>query len=105
MTISIQGIFTIENYYFAKPKYISGNMNYVNLIRGWINSKDIVRLIIADDRETKINDLFFVESLDFNENSKSNGDVNYTIVLREYRPLDDFDDSVNKNYGLNKKRK
>lgn len=85
MTINLEGIFTVKkSNYTNQLKYTSKTINYVNLIKGWINSKDIVRLIIASKDETKLNSEFYIEDITYSEDSTSNGDINYRITFREF---------------------
>lgn len=90
MNISLEGIFSVnEDYPFINKKTcaVVYAIDYVNIIRDWIDAKDIIRLIITEDVQTKINALFHIETIKYSEDNTSNGDINYTITLREYRPL------------------
>ncbi len=89
ITVTLEGMFSvIESSYLNRKTYaVTIVDDYVDLIRKWINNKDVVRLIIADESTTKINLEFLIEDLTYSEDDKSNGDINYILKLREYRAL------------------
>lgn len=86
--IRIEGFFTTKDYCFVnKTTYqVSEVMDYVRLIKRWINEKLIIRMVIASD-VTKLNARFYVENIKYSENNESNGDINYVIDLKEYRSM------------------
>lgn len=90
MHIPLTGFFTVKEYYFAnKPSYsVSSCMDYVNLIKMWVDTKAIIRLIVTNNSITNINALFYVESITYSEDNTSNGDINYSISLKEYRAME-----------------
>lgn len=87
-TVTIEGIFTVENYSFVNRKtYNASNaMDYVNLIKKWKNNKSVIRLIIANKVSTKCNSLFYIESIKYSQNDGTD-DINYSITLRGYKKL------------------
>ena len=89
ISVTLEGIFSvIESSYLNRKTYPASTVDdYVNLIKKWINSKDIIRLIIADENTSKINLEFFIEDITHWEDDKSSGDINYIIKLREYRAI------------------
>ncbi len=56
----------------------------MNLIQGWVDKQNLVRLIIGDENTTKINELFMIESILWGESNQDNGDIPFTIWLREF---------------------
>lgn len=89
ITIDLESLFCLSNETYVNRVTYSVNsvIEYVKLIENWILNKDIVRLIISDENETKINTEFLIEEIISSEDNKSNGDINFRIRLREYRPL------------------
>lgn len=90
MSITIDGMFSLkyESGYVHAPRHpVEYAINYVDIFKQWIDHKDIVRLIIIDGIETKVNALFYVSTIKYSENNTSNGDIDYTLTFREYRPL------------------
>lgn len=89
IAVTLEGIFSvIESSYLNRKTYPASTANdYVDLIKKWINNKDIIRLIIADENTTKINLEFLIEDITYYEDDKSNRDINYIIKLREYRAI------------------
>lgn len=82
-TMVIPSFFPVRGYTFAKNPFYPPF--YIERINGWIERKAVVRLVITDGEQTKLNQLYEVESLKLGEDSESNGDINYTLTLREYR--------------------
>ncbi len=89
IAITLEGMLsTKQTNYLNRVTYaVSMVDDYVNLIKKWIDDKDIIRLIIADENTTKINQEFLIEDIMYSEDDKSNGDINYILKLREYRKL------------------
>lgn len=87
--IRFEGLFTTYEYPFLnKVTYpVSHAMDYINLLKKWVDSKTIIRFIIANEGVTRVNEEFYVENINYSEDNKSNGDINYIIDLREYRPM------------------
>ncbi len=90
-SIKIEGFFTVQDYDFKNssgggvaPTHV---MAYVNLIRNWITLKCIVRLIIAEQTGARINERFYIESLTVTEKKEDNGDIPFSLQLRQYTPL------------------
>ncbi len=89
ITITIDGFFTTHNYEFAKPHTvpISTTFDYVKLIKEIKDHGEIIRLVIADDKSTKINKQFLISDLKYFEDNESNGDINYSITFKEFREM------------------
>lgn len=91
LNVTLEGVFSVnEDYPFLNKKTydnIEYSIDYVNLITSWIETKDIIRLVITEGTQTKINAIFYIEAIKYSEDNTSNGDINYTITLREYKPL------------------
>lgn len=88
-SISISSFFPTREYIFAnKPTVGVGVvMDYINLIKKWIDDDAIIRFIIADEKGARINERFKIESIKTSETREDNGDIPYTINLRQYTPL------------------
>lgn len=76
-----------ENEYVFSNKTLNSAVEYVNVIKKWVDDKAIVRFIISDGVSTKINEQYYIESIVYSEDGQSNGDINYTITLREFRKM------------------
>lgn len=91
ITLSLESFFPKvgSDYYFTNRVTFPVNtaMDYVTKIKEWVDNHTVIRLVIADSISSKINRRFYVESIRFNEDNESNGDINYTVTLREYREL------------------
>ncbi len=89
INVMLEGFFSVKNesYVNMQTYPVNNCIDYVELIKKWKNDKSIIRLIIADEEVTKINSLFYIESITYSENHESNGDINYRISLKEYREL------------------
>lgn len=89
ITVILESFFSTkeENYVNRQTYAVNNTFEYVELIKKWINNKDIIRLIIADENVTKINAEFYIEEIVYKESNETNGDIDYTIKLREYRKL------------------
>jgi hypothetical protein len=88
-SITIRGFFPKQDYPFVKKGTLSLNMpmDYVLLIKKWIKDKAIMRFIVADQTGVRINEQFYIENIDYGESNEDNGDITYTIKLRQYIPL------------------
>ncbi len=105
--IKITGFFTVQDYDFKNsssggvaPTHV---MAYVNLIRNWITMKSIVRLIIAERTGARVNERFYIEELTISEKKEDNGDIPFTLQLRQYTPLQE-EQPKGKNSQNNVKR-
>lgn len=89
ITIKLSCFFSTNNYNYVNRKTYSVNnpFEYVKLIKNWIDNKEIIRLIIADEESTRINKEFLIEDITYSEDGQSNKDINYTITLKEYIKL------------------
>lgn len=76
-----------ENDYVFSNKTLNSAFDYVNVIKKWIDNKTVVRFIISDGISTKINEQYYIESIVYSEDGQSNGDINYSITLREFRKI------------------
>lgn len=87
--IKISGIFTVKDYIFAKKPTvpIHTEMDYVLLVKKWIDSRTIVRVVVADESGAKINEKFYIEFITYRQSKEDNGDINYDISFKQYTPL------------------
>lgn len=103
-TIILKCFFPEQEYIFSKNSE-SKAMDYVNIIKKWIDEKSVVRLIISDDSSTKVNNQYYIENIGYGEDGESNKDINYTITLREYRQMHVKDIISNSVIAVNKNKK
>lgn len=89
ISVQLEGFFTSKQYPFVNKSVAlaSSPMEYIDKIKKWVDEKSIIRLVISNESETKINKQFFVENIKYSENSQSNGDIDYIISLREFRQM------------------
>lgn len=87
--LTLQSFFTTKGYSFAR--YVGTVLqyaeDYVKLIAGWIEAKDIMRVIIADDDGPRVNERFYIETITPGEKHGDNGDIPFTMSFRQYTPL------------------
>ncbi|WMI81602.1 LysM peptidoglycan-binding domain-containing protein [Anaerotignum sp. MB30-C6] len=88
-SISISSFFPTREYIFGKKPTVgvSGVMDYTHLIKKWIDDDSIIRLVIADEKGARVNERFKIQSIKYGEKREDNGDIPYTIELRQYTPL------------------
>lgn len=88
-SLTLSCFFTAKDYRFVRKGGVSVNnaMDYVSLIRKWLEAKDIIRVVIADERGARINEQFYIEDITFGEKREDNGDIPYTIAFRQYTPM------------------
>lgn len=86
--IRLESFFTTKDYRFARYVGTTVNhaMDYVKLISGWIEAKDIIRVIIADKNGPRVNERFYIEDLLTGETYGDNGDIPFTISFRQFTP-------------------
>lgn len=89
-SLSLSGFFTTNDYSFAKEPTasISKTFDYVTYVKNMCENKEVVRVIIACDTHTAVNEQFYVESITYDEDNTTNGDINYVIKLKEYKKLE-----------------
>lgn len=87
--ITLQSFFTTKDYSFARYVGTTVNhvMDYVKLIAGWVDAKDVIRVIIADDDGPRVNERFYIEDFTTGEAYGDNGDIPFTISFRQFTPL------------------
>lgn len=106
MSLSIESFFPASDseYDFVnRVTFVATDaMDYVNKIKQWVDNKSIIRCIVTDSLSSKINTLFYVENIRFWEDDESNGDINYVISLREYRPMNTVKTSVGKTQNASR---
>lgn len=73
-----------ERSYAFNGGYTGNPYGAVELINGWISDKEIVRFIVSD---TPINISVMPSSLEYGEDGGT-GDVEYTLLLKEYRSME-----------------
>lgn len=102
---SISGFFPENEYSFCRSSGISANtaMDYVETLKAWMDDGDIVRVVVADDKGAKINEQFYIESIDYSSKYEDNGDIPFTIRFRQYVPLNVL--TVQKSSTANAARK
>lgn len=85
----IEGFFPNQSYSFQNKSTVAVQtaMDYVSLLQRWIAAKEPIRFIVADGAGSRINDLFFIESVTYAEEQADYGDICYTIQLRQYTQL------------------
>lgn len=88
-SLTLSCFFTTKEYKFARRGGVSVNhaMDYVLLIRKWIEAKDIIRVVIADESGARVNEQFYIEDITFGEKREDNGDIPYNISFRQYTPM------------------
>lgn len=92
MTLTLDGLFSINEGHYLNEQTLPGGviqnaMDYVDLIKKWIFDKDIVRVVITKDIKARLDTDFYIESIKYIEDGETVGDIKYTIIFREYRPL------------------
>lgn len=90
ITFTLEGLFSINEYHYLNPQTLPENtiktsMDYVTLIKKWIDSKDITRVVIAKGIDVKIDSNFYIESISYSEDGQTVGDITYSIIFKEYR--------------------
>lgn len=91
--ISITGIFSTNENRKLNPNMmgqdIQETIDYVNVIKEWQKSKDIIRVLIIERNATKsiLDDKFYIKSLSTDGEYAALGDINYTIEFVEYREV------------------
>lgn len=88
-TIRIESFFTVQAYPFVNQVTypVSHPMDYIKLIDRWIEEKSLIRFVVASLGVTRMNSLFYIENINYSENQKSNGDIDYVLDLKEYRAM------------------
>ena len=95
--VTIEGFFSVnENYSFLNRNTIgaSNAMDYVNYLNKWLDNKVLIRLIITDEITSKCNMICKIESLKYSQNDGTD-DINYMLVIREYKSLNAVTKVVN----------
>lgn len=89
LSISISGFFPENDYSFTKDSGVSVGtaMGYVELLEGWINDGDIVRIVIADSKGAKVNAPFYLSRLVYGTKKEDNNDITFTLYAEEYIPM------------------
>ncbi len=88
-SIVLEGFFTTKEYDFRNRVTVPVQtaMDYVRLLVRWCKEKALVRLVIADEEGAKINAVFHIESIKYGQKKEDNGDITYTLHLREHTPM------------------
>lgn len=88
-SITISSFFPARDYPFVrKGSILLGNAaEYVKKLEQWKDAKDIIRLVIADNGGARVNEQFYIEDITSGERKEDNGDITYTINLRQYTPM------------------
>ena len=85
----ISGFFPENDYSFARESGVGVNcaMDYVELLEGWIRDGDIIRVVVADGKGSRINGQFHLERVEHGTKKEDNGDIPFTMHFREYTPM------------------
>lgn len=88
--VQLEGLFTVNDYPFATSATVDVTyaMDYVFIIEEWVVGKALIRLVIADADTTKINEVFYIDSIKYSESNEDNGDIVYQINLSQYTPME-----------------
>jgi len=86
-SLTLQSFFPVRAYPFAGRGGVGDPMDTVSLLRKWLEAKDIIRVVIADERGARINEQFYIEDITFGEKREDNGDIPYSIAFRQYTPM------------------
>ena len=86
---SISGFFPDNDYSFARYSGVGANtaMDYIDTLESWMDAGDIIRVVVADDRGSKINEQFYINGIDYSSKQEDNGDIPFTIHFKQYTPL------------------
>lgn len=86
--IKIESFFPSHEYEFSPGSTEDADpMRTVEMIKRWITDKTVLRLIIADNISTKVNGRFVIEDFVYSVKSEGNSDIDYTLTLTEYTPI------------------
>lgn len=85
-TMTLKSFFPGQDYDFAKK--VMEPMEYANKIKGWIDKKSVIRLVITDGATSKVNRTYLIESIILSETDETNGDLDYSLTLREFRKIE-----------------
>lgn len=85
----ISGFFPENDYSFVRNSNVSVNtaMDYVDLLKGWIEDGDIIRVVVADGKGSKINGQYYLARLEYSSKMADNGDIPFTAHFEEYTPI------------------
>ncbi|HLO11482.1 MAG TPA: LysM peptidoglycan-binding domain-containing protein [Pseudoneobacillus sp.] len=83
-TYSISSFFPSVRPYFAERLDISAPMKYVGLFQTWMDNKNVLLLQVTN---TNINEQVTIRSFEWEEKGGTVGDVEYTIELKQYKPV------------------
>lgn len=85
----ISGFFPENDYSFARDPNVGVNcaMDYIDLLKGWIQDGDIIRVVVADGKGAKINGQYHLARLEYDSKMKDNGDIPFTAYFEEYTPM------------------
>lgn len=89
--LSFESFFPAQQYDFAQCAY-EESYSYVDKLKGLMENNTTLHLIIT---ETDVNMQCTIESFSYGE-AERNGDVNYSLSLKEYREFKNTDVSTNK---------
>lgn len=86
---SISGFFPENDYSFVRSSGVGANtaMDYVETLQSWMEAGDIIRVVVADDRGSKINEQFYIERITYGSKQEDNCDIPFTIVFQQYVPM------------------
>ena len=85
----VSGFFPENDYGFVRSSGVGVNcaMDYIDLLKGWITDGDIIRVVVADEKGSKINGQYHMARLQYGSKKEDNGDIPFTIYFEEYTPM------------------
>lgn len=85
----ISGFFPENDYSFARSSGVGANTakDYIDRLEKWMDDGDIIRVVIADDRGSKINEQFYIENIRYGCKYEDNKDIPFTIFFKQYTPM------------------
>lgn len=84
-SITLESFFPDRAYPFARS---SGSaMGNVQMLEKWTNNKDILRVVIADEKGARVNGQFHLEDVTYSQKQEDNGDIPFSLRFRQYTPM------------------
>lgn len=83
-TYSISSFFPRKRPYYAQVKDMKTPQEYINKIKSWMDAKKVLLLQVTG---TNINDPVTIRSFEWEEKGGAVGDIEYTLELKEYKPV------------------
>lgn len=83
-TYSISSFFPKTRPYYARVENMRTPIEYVNKIKSWMDAKKVLLLQVTG---TNINEQVTIRSFEWEEKGGAVGDIEYTLELKEYKPI------------------